>query len=541
MTRLAPEVRSVAIDADAASREAWARRRRRRRLVVVVGIVAAAGCFAMAAATQRRETPLRPAVDVGFDPRPSTRDAAAASSDSGPAAPPRVAAGGRRRPLRVRVVSDGVASPDAVVRAVAIDRTSRTVHALSDVGRTGGDGVVDLDVAEAVVGDPGAGCWLEVASASSRGLRHGYRPLPAAGGTGVVELALPNAGRLEVRVDGLPPGRMPEYIDVRFLTPERDWEEMFSELAATPCEDGGLFECKAIPRVERMRLRADGTGELPEVPDDHAIYVEFPATPDGWLVEKTTFSGRSMAATSGEVCRVAGGATGVYRVTYRRSPTALVRVVDRENHPVPGASVLCGLRSTKGEKRSRLFEAGETTDAKGTATVPLWTGSRLPDWSPVGLVLAAWADGRDGAVVETEGGWYGHEATLTLGPATPGSFVVEGTLKHVDGRKATGIALRLAGAPPWNGESALPAVRAVSDENGAFRLEVPESCRAIFAYGRRVRVAVDTERLDAQPAQALWRSRYPGLLRATTTPASLEMPAPGSTTRLDVVLEIPTP
>lgn len=513
-----------------------------------MGLAGVAACVAMAVVTQRDATPPEDRAWAGSassnrsSDGKSVRDADSLLTDAIPA---RDSSDATRQPvssrphrtIRLRVVSDGVGASGAIVRAVTLDKGNRTALALSDVRHVGSDGIVDLSVADG--GDDV--CWLEIASATTRGLRHGYRPLPTNTSADEIEVSLPLAGRLEVRVEGLPPALMPKYLDIRFLTPEGGWEELFSELVATPLEDGGLFESRAIPRVERMRLRPNGTGELPEVPDDHALYVEFPSTPEGWLVERTEFSGKSVTANSGEVCRVKAGATGVYQVKFRRAPSVRVRVEDAAGHPLANAQVHCGLRHPKGEGRARLFETGAVTDAKGMADVPLWTGSRLPEWSPQGLVVTASADGHCAHVLETNGGWYGQEAVLRLDAARDGTFTLEGTLKHANGRIAPGIPVKVAAAAPWNGDAAFPSIRGVSDGDGRYRLAVPESYRTILEYGGLMRVAVDSERLDTQSQSALWRSLYPNLMRATTVPESFKVPAPRTHSRHDLVLDIPPP
>ena len=78
-------------------------------------------------------------------------------------------------------------------------------------------------------------------------------------------------------------------------------------------------------------------------------------------------------------------------------------------------------------------------------------------------------------------------------------------------------------------------------DDGTFRLEVPESYRAILEYGGRMRVAVDAETLELQPQGAMWRSLYPNLMRATTVPESFEIPGPRTDSRHDLVLDIPPP
>lgn len=455
-----------------------------------------------------------------------------------PLAPAPIPAG-RTRGLRLRVVEDGSAVADAVVRAVRLDPVSKCARALSDIARTGSDGVAELLISTA----DASGGWIEVASADTRGMRHGYHPLEAslADADGEVEITIPPAGRLEIEVEGLPPERMPAYVDVRFLTPDGGWEELFSDLPATPIEDGGLFETRCIPRTERVKLRPEGRGEIPNVPVDHGIYVEFPATPDGWLVDRSTFSGRSLDANSGEVLRVPAGATGVYRVTYRPMPAAAVRVEDVEGRPLAGATVVVGLRHAGDKDLPRVFEATSATDAKGTVSVPLWTGARLPGWKPVGVVVVAYAPGHAARVVETTGGWYDERATLRLDAAPPGTFVVVGTLKHANGQLAAGIPVRLGAAPPWNGHAALPPLRATTDGDGAWRIEVPESHRPVFAFGRRLQLEVDAEALEAQSSQAIWRTLYPNLPRATTVPGGFDLPAPGATRRHDATLDVPPP
>ncbi len=548
---------------DDASPDRILRLRRLRRIVGVAGAVGVAASLALAVATSRRGTgaagagdvggvvvraedrlparPASPARRPGGEPRPVDLAGAHPGEEFAPgeASPTSSEPKGRTKRLRVRIVEDGVAVAGAVVRAVSLDPASKCAHPLSEIARTGSDGVAEVVVPL----DDVQGGWIEVASADTRGMRHGYHPLAAsiARADGEIEVSIPPAGRLEIEVLGLPPEQMLPYVDVRFLTPDGGWEELFSDLPATPIEDGGLFETKCIPRTERVKLRREGRGEIPNVPVDHGIYVEFPATPDGWLVDRSTFSGRSLDATTGEVLRVAAGATGVYRVTYRPMPSVLVRVEDATGRPLPGATVVAGLRLARDRGRPTVFETSSSTDERGAVTVPLWTGPRLPAWSPVGVVVVASAPGHAAGVVETDGGWYGETATLRLPDAPAGAFVVEGTLKHAGGGFASGIPVRLTTAPPWNGHAALPPLRATTDEFGGWRIEVPEGHRAVLAFGGKIRLEVDAERLETQSSQALWRARFPNLPRATMTPDEFDLPARGSSVRHDTVLDVPPP
>lgn len=517
--------------------------RRRRRFVAGVGVLGVGACFALAIVTHRsgegvsgpgtsreleiRDPPPRAPEDGAGRAGPS-----AVRPGAGQSAPPKA----RTVPIRIRVLGEGVAIAGAIVRVVEFDRAAHQTLVRSDAARTGIDGVAELRVEDGLSGE----AWIEVASATTRGLRHAYEPFRrAARQGGEWEVSIPPAGRLELRVEGLPPDKMPAYVDVRFLTPDGGWEELFADLPATPVEDGGLFESRSIPRVQRVRLRADGTGEIPEVPADHGIYVEFPVNPDGWLVERSEFSGCSALSNSGEICRVTSGSTGVYHVYFRRSPSVRVLVEDALGAPIANAEVAVGVRHAEREGVARVFDTTSTTDASGSVELPLWTGTRLPDWRPVGLVIVAYAAGHEGRVIETEGGWYAPGATVRLPNATDGAFVIEGTLKYRNGTLAAGMPLRLYAAAPWNGDTALPALRATTGADGTYRIEVPEAFRPVYRYGRGLRIDLDSERLEAQPAQAMWRSLYPDLPRASTSPERFELPAPATTTRNDATVVLP--
>jgi hypothetical protein len=288
-------------------------------------------------------------------------------------------------------------------------------------------------------------------------------------------------------------------------------------------------------------MRADGSGEVPEVPGDHGIYVEFPANPDGWLVEATEFSGCSAPANPGEVCRIAAGTTGVYRVHFRRAPSVRVRVEDAHATPIASAEIAVGVRHAKGGGAVRVFDTTSTTDSSGSIELPLWTGSRLPDWTPIGLVIVTYAAGYQSRVTETEGGWSASDVTIRLEKAKEGSFTLEGTLTHADGKRAAGVPVRIVAAAPWNGDAALPALRATTVEDGGWRIEVPEAYRPVYAYGRGLRLDVDSERLEATPTEALWRRLHPDLPRSRIEPEAFDLPAPGSTTRHDGALVAPAP
>jgi hypothetical protein len=348
---------------------------------------------------------------------------------------------------------------------------------------------------------------------------------------------LPAGGRLSVVLAGASAGRRLAPLTVKIFPPYGEHLALFRDATALPAADGGLQECRAVPLSWRFPFDEAGRALVPHVPGDHAVLLEV-ETPDDRLVESATYDGPRVETGSGDVLRVPEGADATYTVTLREPPAARVRVVDDAGRPIPGARVAAGLRH--GGTGTRILARGESADADGRATVPLWSGPRLPAWTPEGIVFVASAPGRSARVVEAAPAWYGVEAEVALPPAPAGGFALAGTLTYENGRPAPGVPVLLATAEPWNGHAAIEPIEAVTDGEGRFRIEVPEAVRAVLAFGGgAVRVEVDGGKLEDQSRDALWRSLWPGLPRARTKPDSIPLPERGGVARADGVLVMP--
>jgi hypothetical protein len=238
------------------------------------------------------------------------------------------------------------------------------------------------------------------------------------------------------------------------------------------------------------------------------------------------------------VLRVPQGTSCTYTQLWKPLPSARVRVLGDDGAALPGARVAVG--TVKGGGTGRVSPVLATTDAEGWASVTLWSGSHLPAWTPEGYVVVASAADRLAQVATLEGGrWYGVETTLRLARSPGGAFRVSGVLRFPSGGVAAGIPVALASREPWNGHRAIDAFQVVTDVAGAWSFEVPEALRPVFAHGGALRLHVDGDRLENGPESALWRSRWPTLPRATTTPDEIALPPPGGATRADVTLVLP--
>jgi hypothetical protein len=388
--------------------------------------------------------------------------------------------------------------------------------------------------------------FLEAARSDATGLRHVLVPLASVleargrSPDGVAAVTLPEGGSLRVRVEGLPDRARPSGVTVAVFPPFGPWLELFREASVLPMTDGGLVECGVVPRAYAVPFAADGSAVLAHVPADHAVAVTFADTPEAgfsYLVDSSSSTGPTLEAVEGDVLRVPEGSEVTYVVRWKERPTARVRVGAADGSPVVGARVAFGFRPKDG--RARLFDQGLATGPDGVAIAPLWSGPRIPDWTPATIVFAVAAPGHRARVVEAEGRWYGAEAVATLEPSSPGSFTVAGTLRLPNDRPAAGIPVRVSAADPFGGEAAFEALVATTDADGAWSVSVREDLRPLFEYAGGLRVRVDGERLEAQPAGAFWRAAWSGLPRASVEPDAVALPAPRGTATHGGRLAIP--
>ena len=336
--------------------------------------------------------------------------------------------------------------------------------------------------------------------------------------------------------EGLPPELRPASVDVRFVPPYGDSLSLFSGVRALPSEDGSLFEDRTVPRSHRLPFTAAGTATLARAPDDHALCVDVPNPPDGWIVECASCSGPHVVAREGEVLRVPEGVLCTLDIRFREAPRVRARVRTPEGAPIAGAEVRFGMST--GDEGVRLFNASGTTDAQGEVSVVLWTGSRLPDWTPDRLVAVAYLPGRRAAVVEAPGAWYGTELAVVLGPERGGSTGIDGVLTMPGGRPATGIPLRLTSGTTWNGHVGLPVQRAMTDAEGRFHFTVPDDLLEVLDRGGSgLAVRVDAELLEDAPLDALWRRKLRNLPLGVLVPE--QVGAGGRPQRLEARLEVP--
>jgi hypothetical protein len=438
--------------------------------------------------------------------------------------------------VTVRVLAGGEPARGVFVRAIRYDAASSTATEASSLGRTGEQGVatieVDLPIAE--------GSWLELAHADGSGARHGLVPLERALGAGTepATVALPPGGSLRVAVRGLPEGVRASRAFVRLQAPYGAFLGLFDGAPAVAASDGGPVERGVLPSEFRVALDERGEGRLARVPDTFAVAVSVEGVPEGFVVEDVACSVPAVPSTEGRVLRVADGSECSYTLHWRALPAASVRVVDETGAPVAGAGVAVGTAVSGAVPRVSGDVA--TTDADGRASVLLWSGANLPTWTPEGYVVLATAPGRLASVTPVAGGrWYGVEATATLPRSPGGTFRVAGTLRWRNGTPAVGIPVALASRDPWNGHRALPPMEAVTAPDGGWSFEVSEDARPLFAYGGGLRLHVDGDRLEDGPAHAAWRSKWPTLPRATTDPASIELPPLRGTARADLALVLP--
>ena len=422
------------------------------------------------------------------------------------------------------------------MRAVSRGPSGEGFHSLSAPGLSDPDGQLVLEVEEPL---PGA-AWLELASFGALGFRHGFLPFadlkPSAPG-GPVLARLPEGGPLRVELVGLPAEARPPSVDLQFLPPYGPWLPLFRDVTVLPSEDGGVFEVRPQWRGLHLRLGEDGAGTMPHVATDHAVLIDVPALPEGWILEGSTSTGPFEAMREGDVVRVPDPAGCTYVARFRPAPAARITVGAVEGGALPSARVAAGLRHADGTPE--ILGSGVKTDVTGVAVVPLWAGRRLPEWVPTEVLLLAWAPGRLARVVTRPGRWSDVEATIELAIAPPGRFRVEGVLRHADGRPAPGLPVRLAAALPWNGHAVADPFEAWTDGEGHFQFEVPESVRPLLAVRGRLRVALDPERLEAMATDAYWRSRWPSLPRMLPVPADFELPPPDGTARVELQLTLP--
>ena len=444
-----------------------------------------------------------------------------------------------RQAMRVRVTAGGRPAAGVFVRVIEHDAKAASERACAAGRTTDASGAVTLDVEDPAPPD----ALLEVAKADAEGLRHGFTPLArvvagaSAAPNGTATVALPEGGSLRVKISGLDPADRPRTVVVTMFAPFGEWLSLFGDLPAVPASDGGLTECGVVPRAFTFSVGPDGTAVVPRVPSDHAVSVTFPRWPEGYIVAESSSTSPSIPASDGDVLRVPDGADALYTLRWRRRPEARVRVVDEAGVPVAGARVAVGIEHEG--QTARLFDPAVTTDETGSATVALWTGSHLPDWTPKALVVAATAAGRGAAIVQRPGRWYGETEEIRLGPAPRGTFGVEGRLLFENGRPVQGVPVFLAATEPWNGHVAAAPLATTTDGDGAFRFDVPEALRALFVTVGGVRVAVDGERLEAMPSDAMWRSLWPSLARSSVAPTSVPLPAAGAAARLDGTVTLP--
>jgi hypothetical protein len=517
----------VGISSEAADRLQGLRRAKwAGALFVLVGGV---GLLAFAIASGEDEHGAPPSEDS-----PAAQDGAARGTRfRTPVAPvvasPDGAAKNPRRPVRVRVNGPRGPEEGVLVRAIVTDTAARAQRDCSTTTTTDAEGLAIVEV-----DDPApANVLLELARAE-HGLRHAFVPL-APGAPEPVATYLPAGGRLSIVLEGAEPGRRAPPVTIKIFPPFGEWLALFAGVDALPAGDGGLQECNAVPRSWRFGFDETGRALVLHVPDDHAVLVEIEA-PEGRIVESARYDGPRLETGDGDVLRVRSDAT--YFVKLREPPSARVKVVTEAGEPISGARVAVGFRS--GGAGTRIVGRGETADAAGSASVPLWSGPRLPSWVPEGLVLVASAPGRGARVVEVKPAWYGVESEIALSPAAAGAFALEGTLKFENGKPVQGVPILLATTEPWNGHIAVDALRATTDGEGRWRLEVPEALRPVLAFGDgRLRVEVDAGRLEEMPRDALWRFVWPTLPRARMKPDALPFPAPRATARADGVLVLP--
>ena len=444
----------------------------------------------------------------------------------------RPALAGRR--LEIRVVTAGGPEPDVLVRLVVHTRSEGTTQGLGPSVRTDIDGMAELTIPEDLPGDAS----VELAKSDEKGFRHTFVPLDVVLGAATLpaEVVLQRGGSLTVRVEGLPPTLRPPSVEVRFVPPYGEGLSLFSDLRALPSADGSLFAERKLPPSHRIPFTADGFATLVRAPDDHALCVDVPDPPDGWIVECVECTGPHVVAREGEVLRVPDGGRCALNIRFREAPRARARVRTPEGAPVAGALVTFGMST--GREGVRLFASSGTTDAKGEVSVVLWTGSRLPDWTPDRLVAVAYLAGRRAAVVEAPGAWYGAEMSVVLEPERGGRTGVDGTLTLANGRPATGIPLRLTSASPWNGHVALPTQRAMTDAQGAFHFTVSDDLLDALGHGGAgLAVRVDSELLEDAPMDAMWRRRLRNLPRGQLVPEVVG--GQGRPQRLAAKLEIP--
>jgi hypothetical protein len=435
------------------------------------------------------------------------------------------------------VLDAGEPARGVLVRVVRHDVASSTATDVSTTARTDATGAARVAVDDPVPGD----AWLETAFADASGARHGLAPLAEVVTRGAeadaATVALPAGGSLRVEVRGLPAGVRARRAVVHLQPPYGEFLGLF-EGARVAAADGGPTETGALPSAYPVTLDERGDGRLAHVPDTFAVAVSVEGVPEGFVVEEVGCTAPAVAASEGRVLRVSEGTECVYTLRWKALPEARVRVTDEAGAPIAGARVAIGTAAAGASPR--LSPQVATTDAAGSASLLLWSGSHLPAWLPEGHVVVASAPGRLASVTRVPGGrWYGVEASAALAPSPGGSFRVAGTLRFPGGGPAAGVPVTLAARAPWDGHRALAPFETVTDADGAWSFVVPEDARPVFDFAGGLRLHVDGDRLEDGPAEAVWRTRWPSLPRAATAPEWLALPPPRGAVSADLTLVLP--
>ena len=507
------------------------RLRRARWIGLGIALAGAAGAFALVRGSAPTSSVPRDAV-VGQRPDPLPPRSSDATPEAAPGAPAPPSKPTRKVRVRVMGREGGVAGVS--VRALENVPAESCFRSLSRPVVTDAEGHA---VVRVPVPAPDT-TVLELALGDETGFRHGFVPLVATDSPAGASVAvrLPEGGRLEVAIEGLPTEGLPRHVTIEFLSPYGDCNELFGDLDVRPSEDGGIFETKPSWRTMRLDL-AQGRAHVAHVASDHAVSVVIPEPPAGFLVGGASATGPLVTGREADLLRVPEGANVTYTLRYRPAPTWSVRVRAPSGEPVADARVATGLRDADGTLR--LLGHVERTDAEGRARVPLWTGARLPHWTPPALVALVWAPSRRARLVEATGTWDPPELDGVLDPGVDRRFTVEGRVFHADGRPGAGLPVRLAAAEPWNGHSALEGLATKADGEGRFVFTIAEDLRPALEPGKGLRVYLDADALEAFPDDAFWRQRWPYLPRAHLAPRSFPFPDEGGRARVEFRVQSP--